>query len=106
MLNRRLASIECDSCGVTNDGDPIDQIGNTAELAERVAFDPIKVKDVTYFWLCRPCSTEYPKGILDFFHESFWEEVYQCANCGGEEVESPNHWCDYCDSLRDKEGEE
>ena len=104
MINRRLGIIECDGCGVGNDGDPIDQIGRYDHLIGRVAPDPHKMTDIQKFWLCPACSPEYPRGPEDFFSEEFWEKIILCANCNDEEVDEPNHWCDYCaDNLSDPE---
>jgi hypothetical protein len=94
MLNKRLSSVECDACGVTNDGDPVSIVEQLASVPSH--FSPEKRDMVAYFWLCGQCSVEYPEGIKGFFRTDFWDEVYFCAKCNEDEVDEPNHWCDYC----------
>jgi len=101
MLNKRLTCVECDGCGVINDGDPMDVVEQLASVPSH--FSPEKRDAVAYFWLCGQCKTEYPTGIKDFFRSDFWEEVHFCANCKDEEVDEPNHWCDYCADNLDPE---
>jgi hypothetical protein len=88
--------LACDGCGVWCDLDPVALLGRTPELYGLT--DPAKVRELTYFWLCRDCSPEYPDGARDFFVESYFvaDEPY-CSEC---EVESVPEWgqtCGYCE---------
>lgn len=90
----RFNEIECDSCGVPNDGDPIAFIGtgNTYGLTA-----PLKIKTLQEFWLCGECKVHYPAGAKDYFTEDFFDDTPYCAVCEVEEVESEGHVCDYCE---------
>jgi len=85
----------CDSCGSWCDLDPVALLGKTPELYGLT--DPAKVQELTYFWLCGDCSPDYPNGAKDFFTEDYFEIVPLCARGCGEEVESENYVCDYCE---------
>jgi len=61
----------CDSCSTWFDGDPINLLARTPNLFG--VTDPEKVKELTYFWLCRECKVEYPNGPKDFFVADYFE---------------------------------
>jgi len=86
--------INCDGCSGYFDGD-------FAELLSKVdthgVTDPEKIKELTYFWLCAECAVHYPNGAKDFFVADYFEIVPLCARGCGEEVESENYVCDYCE---------
>ncbi len=63
--------INCDSCGAWFDGDPIRILGRTPEFFGLT--NPEKLRELTYFWLCPDCKTEYPNGPKDFFSAYYFE---------------------------------
>ena len=78
----------CDSCGEFYDGDPISILGRTPQLHGLT--DPEKIRELTYFWLCRECKVEYPNGAKDFFVKDYFEiEEPYCADC---EIEPVSTW--------------
>lgn len=81
MLNKHY-EVSCDSCGVFNDGDPISVLGRTLKAPEGI-HDPEKIKELTFFWLCRDCREDYPNGPKDYFIESYFteDELYLCQYC-------------------------
>jgi ribosomal protein L37AE/L43A len=87
--------LNCDSCSTWYDGDPITILGRTPDLHGLT--DPEKIRELTYFWLCRECKVEYPNGAKDFFVADYFEIVPLCARGCGEEVESENYVCDHCE---------
>jgi hypothetical protein len=80
MIDRHF-DITCDSCSAFNDGDPIAIIGRTPNIPKTV-HDPAKIKELTYFWLCRDCREDI-NGAEDFFTESYFteDELYLCEYC-------------------------
>lgn len=82
----------CDSCGTWFDGDAINLIGRTPELYGLT--DPAKIKELTYFWLCRECKVDYPNGAKDFFVADYFtvEDPY-CVDC---EIEPVSTWGNSC----------
>ena len=86
----------CDSCGTWFDGDPISLIGRTPALYGLE--DPEKIRELTYFWLCRECKVDYPNGAKDFFTEEYFEiEEPYCQSCEVEPVLEWGKTCGYCD---------
>jgi hypothetical protein len=55
----------CDSCSAWFDGDPVSLLARTPKLFGLT--NPEKIKELTYFWLCRECRVDYPNGAQDFF---------------------------------------
>ena len=83
MAIDRYLDISCDSCSAHNDGDPIAVIGQMPSIPETV-HDPAKIKELTYFWLCRDCRQDI-KGAEDFFTKDYFTEdsLYLCIYCQG-----------------------
>lgn len=98
-MRNKFHGINCDGCSVAFDGDPMDRIGINDELAGKVSFDPKKVEEITWFWLCGECEPFYPEGPKDFFIPEYWDNIPVCAECGFDDVEEIGHVCDYCQSL-------
>jgi hypothetical protein len=94
MINR-YREIECDSCGVANDGDPMNFIGTTESYG---ITNRVKLQELQAFWLCGDCKTEYPQGAKDFFTEDFFDVQSYCIECDVEEVEADGHVCDDCEA--------
>jgi hypothetical protein len=81
MINSHY-EITCDSCGNYNDGDPVSVLGRTMTAPEGI-HDPEKIKELTFFWLCRDCREDYPNGAKDFFSKSYFtdDELFLCNYC-------------------------
>lgn len=93
MATNGYREIECDACGVANDGDPIAFLmADTYGLTSRE-----KVQTLQDFWLCRECKVHYPAGAKDYFSTDFFDDTPYCEVCEVEEVESHGHVCDYCE---------
>lgn len=95
MQNRRLQSIECDSCFITND--TISEHDPNEYLDLGVDLKPEYRRQLMYFWLCPDCKPEFPNGPKDFFSEDFFEAEPFCERCEVEPVENWGHVCDYCE---------
>jgi len=74
--------ITCVSCGQHNDGDPISVLSAIGKVPAGI-HDPVKMNELTYFWLCRDCREDYPNGAKDYFIESYFteDELYLCQYC-------------------------
>ena len=74
--------ISCDSCCSHYDGDPIGILARTPKSIKGI-YDPEKIKELTYFWLCRDCKADYPNGPKDYFTASYFtdDELYLCNHC-------------------------
>ena len=96
--NRRLSTIECNSCSTPNDG--YFELSHNEALAATLQ-NPQSQREVQTFWLCTECTPEYSGGPKEFFGEEFWEDLPVCASCSIDGVENWGHWCDYCDSLNE-----
>lgn len=84
----------CDGCGVWCDLDPVALVGQADTYG---VTDPVKVRELTYFWLCGDCSPEYPAGAKDFFVESYFvPEIPYCVECESEDVPEWGQTCSYC----------
>jgi hypothetical protein len=78
----------CDSCGEFYDGDALNLLTRTPELFGLT--DPVKVRELADFWLCRECKVEYPNGAKDFFVKDYFEiEEPYCSDC---EMEPVSEW--------------
>jgi hypothetical protein len=73
--------ISCDSCSTYFDGDPIAILARTPNIPKGI-HDPAKIKELTYFWLCRDCREDI-KGVEDFFTKDYFteDELYLCQHC-------------------------
>jgi len=83
--------INCDGCSGYFDGDLADLLAktNTHGLT-----DPVKVRELTYFWLCAECAVHYPNGAKDFFVKDYFEiEEPYCVDC---EIEPVLTWGNSC----------
>ena len=91
-MARRYGSIECDSCGMANDGDIFAQsIGEDFS-----GIKPENRRELMYFWLCRECKSDYPNGAKDYYVADFFETEPYCDDCEVEEVERWGMECIYC----------
>ena len=83
MIDRHF-DISCDSCSTYSDDDPlaIGVIGNVPTIPSTV-HSPAKIKELTYFWLCRDCKPDLPNGAEDYFTEDYFteDELYLCEYC-------------------------
>lgn len=93
MQNRRLGSIDCDSCGVVNDGwyEP----NQHESLA--VGLKPVNQKELMFFWLCADCGPDYDYDPKQFFTEEFFDATPYCDRCEEESVDEWGHVCLECE---------
>jgi len=91
-MAKRYGSVECDGCGVPNDGDPFAQ--NIGE--DFPGIKPENRRELMHFWLCGECRPEYPAGAKDFYIEEFFETDPYCSDCEVEPVDAWGRDCAYC----------
>jgi hypothetical protein len=93
MQNRRLGSIDCDSCGVVNDGwyEP----NQHESLA--VGLKPANQRELMFFWLCGDCGPDYDYDPKQFFTEEFFDATPYCDRCEEESVDEWGHVCIECE---------
>lgn len=81
------SEINCDGCSEYFDGDLADLL---SKADTHGLTDPVKIKELTYFWLCGECVGFYPNGAKDFFVTNYFEiEDPYCSDC---EIEPVSEW--------------
>jgi len=91
-MARRYGSIECDGCGVPDDGDPFATIFGE----DFPGIKPENRRELMYFWLCGECRVDYPNGARDFYVEDFFDTEPYCDDCEFEPVERWGMECADC----------